>query len=163
MKLNEQENLDLIVRRMQSDNSVDAPTDVITYAKNLNRVRAAEPKTSVIRRVLAVIKADLAPGVAAFGERSTGEGKARQMLFDAGENAIDIRLKRSKSGFLLHGQVLGFGYENGEAELGGEGFSSTVKIGSESEFLFDGIPEGEYSLVIRGGAEEIAIEAITIS
>lgn len=163
MKLNEEENLDLIIRRMQSDKAVDAPADLITYAKNLYRVRAAEPKMSVVRRVLAVLTADLAPGVAAFGERSTGEGKARQMFFDSGENAIDIRLKQSKAGFSLHGQVLGFGFENGAAELSGKVFSSAAKIDDNSEFRFESVPAGEYSLIIRGSADEIAIEAITIS
>lgn len=163
MKLTENETLDLIVRRMQSDKAVDAPSGLLKYVKDLYRVRAVEPKTSIIRRIVAVMTADLAPGVAAFGERSTGEGKARQMLFDSGENAIDIRIKQAGSGFSLDGQVLGFGFENGKAELIGETFSADSDIDGDSEFRFESIPSGNYSLVIRGTAEEIAIEALTIS
>ena len=76
--------------------------------------------------------------------------------------AIFFRMSAG-SGFSLDGQVLGFGFENGKAELIGETFSADSDIDGDSEFRFERIPSGNYSLVIRGTAEEIAIEALTIS
>ena len=143
---------------MQADTATDAPADVLKYTKNLFRTRAIEPKVSAVRRVLAMIKMDLAPNRAAFGERSAAGAQARQMLFDAGDNAIDLRVTATENGFDVRGQVLGGGFENGTAVLAG----SNATIDELGGFRFDGVAAGEYSLVLSNGTDEIAIEQILI-
>ncbi len=162
MKLSEEQQLDHILRRMASDDSIDAPTDAIKYVKDLFRTRISEPVPTLLRQVLAVLQADLAPGTAVFGERSAGEAKARQMLFDSGDNAVDLRIKSSEKGFAIHGQILGDGFENGTATI--EGGDSVIKVDIDtfSEFGFSGIVPGQYSLLLHGATHEIAIEALDL-
>jgi len=154
--------LEHIVGRMQADRSSDAPADLLRYARNIFKTRAAEPKLSVFERVLAVVKMDLAPNRAAFGERSAAGAQARQMLFDTGDNAVDLRITSSDAAFELRGQVLGGGFDGGEAVLAGEAFETTAAIDEASGFRLDGVPAGKYSLVLRGGGREIVIEELIL-
>lgn len=162
MKLSEEQQLDHILRRMASDDSIDAPTDAIKYVKDLFRTRVSEPVPTLLRRILAVLQADLAPGTAVFGERSTSEAKARQMLFESGDNAVDLRIKSSEKGFEIHGQILGEGFENGTATIEGGNFSSKADIDTFSEFRFSSIGPGKYTLILHGATHEIAIEALDL-
>jgi hypothetical protein len=158
----EEQKLEHIIKRMQADSAVDAPADAIHYAKNLFRARMTEPAKSVFERVLAVIKMDLAPNRAAFGERSAGQGQARQMLFDTGDNAIDLRIKAVDKGFDIRGQILGSGFENGEVEIAYGDQTYTATASETSEFRLTNIPAGKYGLSIRGGEKELYIEELIL-
>lgn len=163
MKLSEESKLELIVRRMRGDRAIDAPADVVKYAKNLYRTRAAEPKQSLVRRVMGVLRVDLVPGTAAFGERSTTASKARQMLYESGDIAVDLRIKSDGNEFEIRGQILGPSFEQSDVEINGDkatGKTITDKLG---EFRLVGLPAGEYSLLIRTNDTEIVIDKITIS
>ncbi len=151
-----------IIQRMLADKSADAPVDAIKYAKNLYRTRAVEPKASIIQRVLAVMQVDLAPNRAAFGERSASASQARQMLFDAGENAVDLRVTAVTDGFDIRGQILGEGFENGEIEIVNSEISVKVKIDKTSGFKVPGLPAGKYSLTVRGKNAEIVLEQLEL-
>jgi len=151
-----------IIQRMLADKSADAPVDAIKYAKNLYRTRAVEPKASIIQRVLAVMQVDLAPNRAAFGERSASASQARQMLFDAGENAVDLRVTAVTDGFDIRGQILGEGFENGEIEIVNSEISVKVKIDKTSAFKVPGLPAGKYSLTVRGKNAEIVLEQLEL-
>ncbi len=161
MKKTHDQSLEHIIRRMQSDVAVDAPADTIRYAKNLFRVRASQSKESILRRVLAVMSVDLAAGTATFGERSTGEGQARQMLFDSGENAVDLRIHKVKNNFTIRGQILGAGFAKSRIEITSGSSSFTTQIDDIGEFRFDGIRPGEYSVVVRGHDQEIVLESVS--
>jgi hypothetical protein len=92
---NTNENLiEKIVYLMQKDNSFDAPKDAIQWSKNIFKTRAALPKKSLMQKVLAVLQMDLKQGQPVFGERSASTSQARQMLFQAGKNSIDIRISK---------------------------------------------------------------------
>lgn len=162
MKLSEEQQLDHIIHRMASDDSIDAPTDAIKYAKDLFRTRTNKPVPTLLRRILAVLQADLAPGTAAFGERSAGEAKARQMLFESGDNAVDLRIKSLEKGFAIHGQILGDGFENGTATIEIGNFSVKAEIDTSGEFRFAGIKPGKYTLILHGTTHEIAIEPLDL-
>ncbi len=163
MNNSEDQILEHIIRRMQSDVAADAPADALRYTKNLFRTRAAQPKESVLRRVLAVIRVDLAPGIAAFGERSGGEGQARQMLFDCGENAIDLRIQKAGGKFSIRGQILGYGSENGTVELESAERSYSTKVDDVSEFRLDDVETGHYSMTVRGSEQEIIIDSVHVN
>ncbi len=160
MKNLEDKKIEHIIHRMLTDKSVDAPVEAIKYAKNLYRIRAVAPKASIIQRVLAVLQVDLAPNRAAFGERSATGSQARQMLFDAGENAVDLRVTAVTNGFDIRGQILGDGFENGEIEIVNNEVSFKAKIDKTSGFNFSGLPAGRYDLTMHGKDAEIVVEQI---
>lgn len=157
-----EQNLNHIISRLQTDSAIDAPADVLKYTKDLFRTRAIEPKASVVQRVLAVMKIDLAPNRAAFGERSAAGAQARQMLFDSGDNVIDLRVTASENGFDIRGQFLGDGFEAGAATLSSGDFATSSEIDAAGGFRFENIATGEFSLVIASRTQEIVIEQIVI-
>jgi hypothetical protein len=143
---------------MQTDTAVDAPTELTKAAKSFFRTRVVEPTPSLIQRIAAVLTVDLAPGRAAFGERSAAGAQARQMLFDAGDNAVDLRVTKTEKGFDLRGQILGEGFDKGSVEIAG--FTAKIENGG---FTLAGLPAGEHTFVARGTDKEINIEKITLS
>lgn len=162
MKNSEEQRIVHVIQRMLADRSVDAPADVIKYAKNLYRTRAAEPKASIIKRVLAVMQVNLAPNRAAFGERSAAGGEARQMLFDSGDNAVDLRITAIKNGFDIRGQILGDGFEAGEVEIVNDKTSVKTPIDKMSGFRLSELHAGTYNLTIKGNNTEILIEQLDL-
>lgn len=148
-------NIERIIRLMQTDDSVDAPADAVRWAKNLFRTRQEQP--SALARIKAVLKIDITPGQAVFGERS-GQAEARQMLFEAGEFAVDIRIAPSEEGFDVRGQVLGEGFENRAVLLG----DHRARSNALGEFTFEGVAAGQYTFSIDNGEEEIVVEGIGI-
>lgn len=159
---NSEQKIEHIIQRMLADRSVDAPQDAITYARNLYRTRAVEPKASILKRVLAVLQVDLAPNRAAFGERSASGSQARQLLFDSGDNAVDLRVTAVDDKFDIRGQILGEGFENGEIEITSGQVLVTVKIDKASSFSVAGLAAGEYDLTITGKNTEIQIDKIDL-
>lgn len=147
-----------IINLMQRDESIDAPSDAIRWSKNIFRARAVEPKKAVVQKVLAILQMDLSPNRAAFGERSASASQARQMLFQAGENALDVRLTKTAKGFDLHGQILGEGFANCVVKFGD--FETTAnEIG---EFKLTKIPSGIYSLSFQINGKEIVVENLEL-
>ncbi|MCO6510551.1 MAG: hypothetical protein J5I65_07130 [Aridibacter famidurans] len=149
-------NIERIIRLMQTDDSADAPSEAVKWSKNLFRTRQKQP--SALQRIKAVLKLDIAPGQAVFGERS-GAAEARQMLFEAGEFGIDLRVSASEGAFEVKGQILGEGFENREASLG-DHVTRTSDLG---EFVFKAVEAGTYTFAVGNGEEEIVIEGIEIS
>ena len=162
MNSTEENLLGHIVRRMQADRSIDAPADSRKYAKDLYRTRHTQRDVSRIKKFIAVLTADLAPGRAAFGERSAAGAQARQMLFEAGENAVDLRLTRTAQGFDVRGQVFGPGAESGEVQIKGEKFSNTTMLNDMSGFLMAGVPAGSYELTVSLANCNITVERIIV-
>ena len=161
-KTSDQE-LNRIIYLMQSDKSFDAPTDPVRWSKNLFRARAVEPKKSVVERVLAVLQIDLSPNRAAFGERSASASQARQMLFAAGDNSLDLRIKAEKKGFGVRGQILGAGFANCAVEIFNENDSFEAVANELSEFSFAKIPNGKYKVRLESGDKEITIESFDLN
>lgn len=158
MKRTSEQRLEHIIRRMQADNAVDAPARLMQFAKGLYRTRIVEPAPSLVRRIAAVLSVDLAPGRAAFGERSATGSQARQMLYEAGDNAIDLRIVAAGKGFDVRGQILGDGFEGGSVAIG----EMKVQIDENGGFAFSSLSAGEHSLTARGGEQEIFIEKIIL-
>jgi len=147
---------------MLADRSTDAPADSIKWAKNLYRTRTTQQPAGILQRIMAVVTADLAPGKPAFGERSGSAGQARQMLFEAGENAVDLRITSAKTGFDIRGQVLGDGFENAVIELAAGDARFTATADPMATFSISGIPAGDYDLTIKAEAAGIVIEQLRL-
>ncbi len=147
-----------IIQLMRADKSVNAPADAIRWSKNIFRSRVAEPKASVTQRVLAILQVNLSPNRAAFGERSAIGSQARQMLFQAGENVLDIRIEKTEKGFNLHGQILGEDFANRVVRLG----EFEAATNENSEFKLADIPGGKYDLILQSGEREIVVEDLNL-
>jgi hypothetical protein len=151
-----------IIRLMQTDKSTDAPQDAIRWSKNIFRARAAEPKKSFAQKVLAVLQMDLSPDKAVFGERSASTLQVRQMLFQAGENSLDLRIKKDENGLSLRGQILGEGFENAIVKLFNNENSFEVRTSELSEFEFTKIPTGKYDIHLQKEEREIIVEGLEL-
>jgi len=158
MSKNSDQVINKIIGLMQADKSIDAPTDAIRWSKNIFRTRIVEPRKSIAQKVLAVLQMDLSPNRAAFGERSASASQARQMLFQAGENALDVRIVKTEEGFNLYAQVLGEGFANCTVRLGE--FETTAN--ELTEFKLAAVPGGKYDLILRSGEKEIVIEGLEL-
>lgn len=161
MKTSDQR-IEHILQRMLADRTPDAPADAIKWAKNLYRTRAVEQPKGVLQRIMAVVTADIAPGQLAFGERSATGGQARQMLFEAGENAVDLRIASSNGKFNLRGQILGDGFENAVIILANSETTLKATADENASFSFDNVPGDEYDLTLSGDTDEIVIERVTL-
>jgi hypothetical protein len=148
-----------IIRLMQTDTAADAPADAVKWAKNIFRTRAAEPKKSLVQKIIAVLQMDLSGAQAAFGERSATLSQTRQMLFQAGDNGIDLRITEAENGFEVQGQILGEGFSNGTATLG----DFQAKANQLSEFKFTNVPGGKYDLVLQTADKEIEIAGLELN
>lgn len=159
--MNNEKHINEIIELMRRDNSADAPADSIKWAKNLFLTRRAE-QPSLVRRIAAVLKMDLAPGRAVLGERSAGTTQARQMLFSAGEHAIDLRVTGVKKRYTVSGQILGEGFESSNVVLSSakDRFEAHPKAGGV--FEINDVPAGVYSLTATAEATEIVVEQIEL-
>jgi hypothetical protein len=155
---NSDDNIKKIISLMQTDNSVDAPQDAIKWSKNIFRTRAVEPKRSIVQKVLAVLQMDISPNKAAFGERSASASQERQMLFEAGDTSIDLRISKSEKGFNVKGQILGEVFENAAVKFG----NFETETNDLGEFNFNEIQSGKFDLTLRTDEKEILIEEIEL-
>lgn len=153
--------LNHVLTLMQTDTSSDAPQDAIKWAKNVFAARATAPKANIIQRVFAVLKMDLRPGDAVFGERSSAS-VARQMFFEAGDHAIDLRITGSGDAFSIKGQILGGGFSDAELMLVAGNHKTSTIVSDRGEFEFENITKGAYNLIVIASDNEIAIENIQI-
>jgi hypothetical protein len=163
MKNSNRQITELIQQLMHRDDSLDASADSVNWAKNLFRARAAEQPASIVEKIMAVLQIDLSPRRAAMGERSAGAGQARQMLFDAGDNSIDLRIRENKGALEIHGQILGPGFAGGEVELTGEGTSFKAVLSETSEFKLAGMAAGNYTFTARNDKKELVIEGLDLN
>ena len=158
--MKQEKNIEKIIDLMRTDDSVDAPKDVVKWAKNLYLTRG--PKPSLVRRISAILKMDLAQGGIVFGERSGAPARTRQMLFQAGDNAIDLRVTESKKKVSIKGQILGKGFENATITLSGEPGRYEAKATASAMFELSNLPCGSFGLIAAGDAVEITIERIDL-
>lgn len=156
------DNIKRIISLMQRDDSVDAPPEAIRWAKNLFRTgRAAAPQKSsgtLVERIRAVLRIDLAAGRPAPGERSAA-ADVRQMFFEAGPNSIDLRISKAEDGFRISGQILGDEVEEAVVRFG----DFTVRTNDLGEFDLGIVPPGRYDLTVSSATREILIEEIELT
>ncbi|MEJ7849415.1 MAG: carboxypeptidase-like regulatory domain-containing protein [Pyrinomonadaceae bacterium] len=158
--MNTDEKIEEIARLMHRDDSIDAPPHSLKWAKNLIRSRIAEPKPSILRKITALLQIEISPGQTAFGERSASGSEVRQMLFDAGDNAIDLRIKKTGNNSGIQGQILGEGFEGARMTLENAANTFETIVDQEGSFRLEKVPDGTYRLVIKSTEAEIAVESI---
>lgn len=161
--MNPERKIEKIMDLMRRDDSFDAPPETLKWAKNLIRTRAREPKRSLVQKVVALLQIDLLPQEAIFGERSAAGAQARQMLFNADDNGIDLRIEKKGQNFAVKGQIMGDGFASAEVKIANDENAYTEQANELSEFKFENIVKGKYILALTGNDKELVIEDLEIS
>jgi hypothetical protein len=159
--------LESVTQLMRSDDSADAPRDVIFGAVRLfdSRRAAADERPGLLRRLVAALAFDSGSQRPAYGLRSGQPGAARQLLFSAGEGLdLDVRMEEGAGGWLVAGQVLG-ACEGGRAEAFAEGSDEPVAgadLNELCEFALPPLPSGRYALRLTLGGVEIEVSSLDL-
>jgi len=159
--------LEVVTGLMRTDESVDAPRDVLASAVSLfaSRRRTTERAPSIVGRLLATLTFDSARAAPAFGVRSgRAATAARQLIFSAGESDIDLRLARVGEGWAVSGQVLGE-CAGGSVEIEGAGADparAEAALNELCEFSLPPVPEGSYNLLLRLPGVEVQIPELDL-
>jgi hypothetical protein len=146
--------LERVLGLMRSDSSVDAPPALVARAKRLFQVQPPAARPSLRQRIAAVLSFDSAATPLAFGMR-TGVAGERQLLFNAGELDVDLRIAPSsaslpggQAGWALSGQILGA--DGGrQIELRGPAGTATAAINALGEFTLAPVAAGAYTLTLQ--------------
>lgn len=163
-----------VISLMRTDEAADAPHNAIARAINLFHERRTAfvaasrgEERSLVRRVLAALSFDsLASPTPAFGIRAgQGAATARQLLYSAGENELDVRVAQGAGGdsWIVSGQVLG-SCRGGEVALetaAGE-VAATVPLNDVCEFLLPAVASGRYTLRVRMTDAELEVDGLEL-
>jgi len=155
--------LEHLIGLMRTDASEDAPPSVIDRAVKLFRSRR-EPESAssgLRRRILAVLHFDSIGLAPAFGVRSGTPG-ARQFLFHAGVDEIDLRIEPTGQVWTVSGQVLGESGASGIAVLQGAAGTSQAALNELSEFILPPVEAGTYKLTLNLTNIDVEIDEIRI-
>ena len=152
------------INLMRSDNSADAPPEALSFAANLFRARKQfEPReTSVVGKILATLKLDVSPFAPVFGERSAAVSSERQMLFEAGDFDLDLRVRANENDFNVVGQILGELSGRVSIRLQNEKFESETNASEIGEFKIGNVQAGKYDLTLKIGDLEIVINNLKL-
>ena len=151
-----------LLQVMQQDESVDAPRDVLAYAINVYRQQSVKPQKTLVERMIAALTFDSFTGNPAFGLRS-GQAPARQLIYSAGDNDVDLRIeRREQNQWAIAGQLLGQKCSGGEVTLRGENQWASAALNEQCEFTLPAVPAGEYALIVTLADIEIEVPRIEI-
>lgn len=157
--------LERVTHLMLTDESVDAPRDLLSGAINLFRGRASRREPQGLRRLLAMLSFDSGSSTPAFGVRSGQAAPARQLLFSAGELSVDLRLAEGGEGWTISGQVLG-PCDGGEVEIIPASETQArvrAALNNLCEFiLLPPVAPGLYTVRLRLGETEVEIPELDL-
>jgi len=151
--------LQQIIHIMRTDDSVDAPANVIARAQRLFRPHLQPETPSLRQRLVAALAFDNTRQPLALGVRS-GQPTPRQLLFAAGEYEVEVRMNPVGDVWQITGQVLGPS-TNGYIELRGPRAKNSF-LNALGEFMLAPVPAGEYALLIHLARADIEIPTLTI-
>ena len=149
--------LQQLILMMRSDNTTDAPRDVLTSAINI----FSHEKHSPLRRIVALLTFDSRTAGPAFGMRSFSAA-SWQMLYSAEEADLDLRITVQNGECILAGQVIGEGCGEGHVEISGVAGRSEARLNEVCEFTLPPIPAGNYSLTIKMLDRQIEIPELEL-
>ena len=149
--------LQQLILMMRSDNTNDAPRDVLTSAINI----FSQEKRKPLRRIVALLTFDSRNAGPAFGVRSLPTA-SRQMLYSAEEIDLELRITVQNGECILAGQVIGEDCTEGDVEISGEAGRSKATLNEVCEFTLPPIPPGNYSLTVRMLDREIEIPELEL-
>ncbi len=150
-----------VIGLMRTDDSADAPRDVLAGAYGLFTRPAP---VSALRRVLAALSFDSAAhNTPAYGLRAGAPGAVRQLLYSAEGYELDLRLACNAEGqTILSGQVLGAECAGGKVSLiRDESVLASVMLDELCTFALPPVAPGVYDLRLQWAEVEITISEIT--
>jgi hypothetical protein len=161
---NEYKALEHSIGLMRRDDAKDAPAEALKFAFDLFRTRKqlVPREQTVAQKILATLKLDVSPFSPVFGERSAAASAERQMLFDAGDFDVDLRIQGGENGFNLAGQILGELSDRNSIRLENKEGKFEATISALGEFEFKNVPTGIYDLTLLLGDSEIVVEDLII-
>lgn len=145
---------------MRSDDCQDAPSPVVARAVRLFRTRSAQPAPGILERVRAVLRFDSVQLTRAYGVRAE-QPVARQLLFGAGEQDLDVRIAPAGDGWAVSGQVLG-PCTVGQAMLEGTEGAAQATLNGLCEFTLPPVPPGRYTLLLRLPEVEVQVPELEL-
>jgi hypothetical protein len=146
--------------RHDQDEGEDAPAHVINRAFRLRRPIADPQAPSLLRRVIAMLSFDSAQAPLMMGVRS-GHLATRQMLFNAEERDLDLRIAPTGMLWTVSGQVLGV-RAGGHVELQDGSRVVHADLNELSEFALPPVPSGNYTLTLRQNDVEIRVPDLDV-
>lgn len=153
-----------LVDLMQTDDTQDAPAHVIARAIRAFRTEhlgsTSRPAHGLRRRLEATLRFDSAQRAFALGQRA-GRTSERELLYDAGENTLEVRVDHSEAGWTVGGQVLG-PYTGGEVEIEGATDSASTGLNELCEFTLPPVEEGVYLLILRLDDIEVEVPGLDL-
>ena len=152
---NEYQRVEYLIALMRSDDSEDAPSDVISNAIGLFRDHGITHEPPVLRRLIAELIFDSLNMAPAFGVRS-GPAASRQLIYSAEENDIDLRLTLNNEMWVVSGQVLREDCGDGRVEIDGPGGVRSAALNETCEFVLPDVSPGNY--VLRVSMPDVLIE-----
>ena len=151
-----------LVQSMREDQSVDAPRDVLAYAINSFSQRRDSRAPSLVQRIVAALTFDSLNRAPAFAVRS-GVSAARQLLYNAAEKDLDIRINQQENErWAIAGQVLGENCSGGEITLQGTDVNETARLNEDCEFVLPPVPAGTYHLLLKLGDFEVEVQKLEV-
>jgi len=155
--------LDEVLHLMVTDRTPDTPRDIVADAINIFTSRAKVPQQSLKRRILAALSFDSNMNQApAFGVRS-GQSGARQLIYSAEENDIDIRTTLHGNMWIVSGQILRDDCSGGRVEIKGVNGSATAIINELCEFTLPEVPSGDYFLRVHMADVEVEVPELELT
>ncbi len=143
------------VRQLQ-----DAPAELQRRAVDLFPVRTLpQAAREMLRRVSAVLSFDSWAATPALAVRS-GAGLARQLVFDAPEGSVELRVLPTARTLALAGQWLGEETE-GRVELEGAA-AANAALDETGGFRIEGLAAGEYRLSLQVGDTLIELPPLVL-
>jgi hypothetical protein len=154
--------LESVLGLMRTDETEDAPREVVSRAINLFRSRVASQTPSLVQRIVAALSFDSLQTTPAYGVRSGQAATARQLLYNAGEYDLDLRITETGEGWVVSGQVLGEERAGGQIELEGERGVVQADLNEQSEFMLPAVPTGSYDLRLRFTDLEVEVPQLEL-
>lgn len=145
---------------MRTDQASNPPAAAVARVKRLIQARPRPRATSLRQRLVAHMNFDSAQAPLAFGIRA-GAGGQRQLLFEADQHMIDMRLTPNGELWSISGQVLG-NVDFGRVNLGNADTSATAELNQLSEFVLPPVPAGRYTLTLALDDRDIDIPDLEI-
>ena len=146
---------------MRSDDVEDAPANLVKYAKNMFTGRSANREPSRLARLLASLTFDSLTAKPAFGLRS-GLSAGRQLVYSTEMADIDLRVSPQSGEWEIAGQILGSSQSRGKVNLKSDSFSVSADLNELSEFGFQSVPSGIYSMFVQFPELEIEIPPLQL-
>lgn len=148
---------------IRTDKSEDAPPYLIARAVSLFGEPAVSTTPTFVERIVATLIFDSWTNSPAFGVRSSGQAKERQLLFNTGESDLDLRVKHAGEEWIVSGQVLGSECSaGGYIELEGECGTAQTELNDLCEFTLSPVPAGSYRLRLRLTGIEVEVPQLEL-